>query len=182
MEVKASKWVIAPDQGGSTWLGGCGVVFKVSGEQSGGALSIVEHPVLPGTLVPPHVHHAEDELSYIVDGVFGVRIGDDVVEAAAGAYVFKPRGIPHTFWNAGKTTARLIELIWPGGFERFFAELGAAFATGDIPGPEFISELATRYRVEYIMDWVPELEARYGVSVLHQGGLSAPPQIIGGAG
>jgi quercetin dioxygenase-like cupin family protein len=162
---------VEPGEGATTWLGGCGVVFKVPGELTQGALSVVEHPVLPGTLVPPHVHRAEDELSYVLEGVFGVRIGDKVLEAGPGTYVFKPRGVPHTFWNAGEEPARLVELIWPAGFERFFEELGAAFTAGGAPSPDLLSELAERYQVEYLMDWVPELEARYGVSVLHRGGL-----------
>lgn len=168
----AVRPLMIPVEGGDTiWLGGCGVQFKVFGEDTGGALSIVEHPVLPKTLIPPHIHHREDELSFVVEGEFGVRIGDRLVEAGPGTYVFKPRGIPHAFWNAGETTARLIELIYPAGFERFFQELGSAFAAaGGPPSPEIISELGERYRTTYVMDWVPDLEATYGVSVLHRGG------------
>jgi mannose-6-phosphate isomerase-like protein (cupin superfamily) len=163
--------VIGPGQGATVWLGGCGVVLKVSGEETGGAFSIVEHPVLPGTLIPPHVHYDEDELSFVVEGTFGVKIGDRLLEAGAGSYVFKPKGIPHTFWNASAETARLVEVIWPSGFERFFKELGAAFQqAGGPPGPEMIRGLSDRYHCPYLMDWVPELQARYGVSVLHGGG------------
>src|SRR5580704_16017222 len=54
----------------------------------------------PGRMVPPHVHAHEDEFSYILEGEIGARIGDEVLQATTGSYVFKPRGLPHTFWNA----------------------------------------------------------------------------------
>ena len=166
-----SRWLVEPEAGRRVSLGGVGVVFKVPGELTGGLVSIVEHPVVPGTLVPPHVHRSEDELSIVVEGRFGVKIGGDVFEAGAGAYVYKPRGVPHTFWNATDEPARLIELIWPAGFERFFDELATAYEDGHgTPAPERVGELAERYDCEFLMDWAPELEARYGVSLIHKGG------------
>lgn len=172
MEQAAERLKIEAGEGKTVWLGGCGVTFKVFGEETGGAFAVVEHPVLPKTLIPPHVHEREDELSLVLEGTFGIRIGNEVMEARPGAYVFKPRGVPHTWWNAGSKTARLVELIWPAGFEHFFEELGAAFeaAGGAPPDPEILKELSDRYRTPYLMEWVPELEEKYGVSVLHGGG------------
>jgi quercetin dioxygenase-like cupin family protein len=163
---------IAPRQGRTVWLGGCGVTFKIFGEQTAGAFAIVEHPVLAKTLIPPHTHYREDELSLVLDGEFGFKVGDAVFSAGPGSYVFKPRGIPHTWWNAGEETARLVEIIWPAGFEHFFEELGAAFeaAGGAPPEPELVKELSDRYHTPYLMEWVPELERAHGVSVLHSGG------------
>ena len=171
MQMTDERLMVEAGEGRTVWLGGCGVTFKVFGEETGGAFSIVEHPVLPGTLIPPHVHEPEDELSYGLEGTFGVKIGDRVIEAGPGSYVFKPRGVPHTFWNAGETTARLLEIISPAGFEHFFEELAAAFEAGEgTPDPEVINELGRRYRHTYLPEWVPELEEAYGVSVLHGGG------------
>lgn len=176
MDNTAERLKIGADEGRTVWLGGCGVTFKVSGEQTGGAFAIVEHPVLAKTLIPPHTHHREDELSLVLEGDFGFRVGEQEFTAGPGSYVFKPRGTPHTWWNAGEETARLVEIIWPAGFERFFAELGAAFeeAGGAPPEPELVSELSERYRTPYLMEWVPELERTYGVSVLHSGGEESP--------
>jgi hypothetical protein len=53
--------VVKPGEGRSVWLGGMGVVFKVSGADTGGAFAVVEHPIEPGRLVLPHVHTHEDE-------------------------------------------------------------------------------------------------------------------------
>jgi quercetin dioxygenase-like cupin family protein len=167
MTVHAHPILVGPDAGTQVSLGGIGVHFKVPGALTGGAFSIVEHPVRPGTLVPPHVHRNEDELSYVLDGTFGVRIGDDVMQVSAGSYVFKPRGVPHTFWNAGPQPARLLEIIAPAGFERYFTEMAELL---EQHGPDFdrISELAAGYQVTFQLDWVDDLVAEHDVTLLGQ--------------
>jgi quercetin dioxygenase-like cupin family protein len=159
--------LITSDHGNRVDLGGIGVVFKVGAEATGGAFSVVEHPVRPGTLVPPHTHADEDELSYVIEGTFGVRVGDQVLEAGPGAYVCKPRGVPHTFWNAGPAPARLLEVIFPAGFERYFEQMAALL---EAHGPDFdrIAELAAGYHLSFNLDWVEELVAAHGVTVLGQ--------------
>jgi mannose-6-phosphate isomerase-like protein (cupin superfamily) len=168
MTVDGHPIVYGPDAGAAVALGGIGVCFKVPAAATGGAFSIVEHPVRPGTLAPPHVHADEDELSYVLEGTFGVRVGDDVIEAGPGSYVVKPRGVPHTFWNAGPAPARLIEIIAPAGFERYFTEMADLLQRH---GPDFdrISDLAAGYHLSFRMDWVDDLVARYGVTLLGEG-------------
>jgi len=67
--------------------------------------------MVPRRLVPPHTHENEHELSYVLEGDFGVRIGDREYKAGPGSYVFKAKGVPHTFWNAGPGPGRLLTLI-----------------------------------------------------------------------
>ncbi|HEU4656518.1 MAG TPA: cupin domain-containing protein [Capillimicrobium sp.] len=162
------KIVVEAGEGASVDLGGIGVDFKIPAEMTGGAFSIVEHPLEPGRLIPPHIHHKEHELSYVLRGEIGVRIGDQDYVAGPGSYVFKPRGIPHTFWNAGPEPAHLLEVIWPSGFERFFAELGELVATCPPEElPERRAALASEYDHYYVHEeWVPELKARYGLKML----------------
>jgi quercetin dioxygenase-like cupin family protein len=149
-------------------LGGVGVDFKIPAEMTGGAFSVVEHPLDPRRLIPPHIHYREDELSYVLSGEIGVRIGDRDHVAGPGSYVVKPRGIPHTFWNAGPGPAHLLEVIWPAGFERFFAALGELVATcppEELPARR--AELALAYDHHFVHpEWVPELKARYGLKLL----------------
>ena len=160
--------VIEPGEGASVWLGGVGVDFKVPGEMTGGAFSIVEHPLDPGRLIPPHIHHREDELSYVVRGEIGVRIGDRDYVAGPGSYVFKPRGIPHTFWNAGPEPAHLLEFIWPAGFEHFFAALGELVVSCPPEElPERRAALAREYDHYFVHEeWVPELQEKYGLKMI----------------
>jgi quercetin dioxygenase-like cupin family protein len=161
-----TAFVLAPREGRSVWLGGIGVDFKLAGKQTGGAFAIVEHPIEPGRLVPPHVHAREDEFSYVIVGEIGARIGDEVVQATTGCYVLKPRGVLHTFWNASSRPARLLEIISPAGFEQFFAELAPLFQDG--PDPEQMGQLGARYGLSFHMDWVPELTARYNLKLVGQ--------------
>ena len=93
---------VPPDEGASISLGGLGVIHKLSGQDTGGSFSIVEHPLQPGTLgAAPHTHLNEDECSFVLEGEVGVQIGEQEFTATSGTYILKPRGIPHTFWNAG---------------------------------------------------------------------------------
>jgi quercetin dioxygenase-like cupin family protein len=169
MDDRAQRLVVPPAEGKSVWLGGLGVDFKIWGEQTGRLLAVVEHPMEPGRLVPPHVHADEDEYSYILQGRFGVRIGDLETSAGPGTYVLKPRNVPHTFWNAGPEPARLVELISPAGFERFFDEVAEIFAAAGAgpPDQERLGELAARYKVRFVNpEWVPALKEKYGLKLL----------------
>jgi quercetin dioxygenase-like cupin family protein len=157
--------VLDPEAGTTVHLGGVGVILKVLSEQTGGALSIVEHPVTPWTLVPPHVHRNEDEISYVLEGEFGVRVGDQVLRVTPGCYVFKPRNVPHTFWNPSPAPARLIEIITPAGFERFFPEMAALIPPEGLPDFEEVGKLADRYGVSF-EDWAPALMAQYNLKLL----------------
>ena len=68
-------------------------------------------------MVPPHTHRDTDEWSYVLEGRIGARIGDQDLSAEPGSWILKPRGVMHTFWNAGPEPARIIELLTPGRFE-----------------------------------------------------------------
>jgi quercetin dioxygenase-like cupin family protein len=122
--------VVQPGQGDTGELGSIGVAFKLWGRDTGGAVSIVEHPFPVGALVPPHIHTREDEFSIVTEGEIGFRSGDQEVVLGAGGYITKPRNELHTMWNAGKTPARMIEVISPSGFEHFFREVSELVAQG----------------------------------------------------
>ncbi len=159
-----SRLLVDSKEGKSVSLGGIGVVFKLLAADTGGAFSVVEHPVQPRTLVPPHSHADEDEFSIVVEGEFGARIGDMVVHAKPGTYILKPRGIPHTFWNPGDKPARLIEIISPAGFEKFFEEAAKLFPTSGLPDVAQIGGVASRYHMTMgWSEWIPELITKYNL-------------------
>ena len=141
--------IIGPWDGKFVDLRSVGVRFLIWGAESGGGFSLVEHPIPPRTLVAPlHLHEREDEYSYVLEGRMGAQLGDDVVFAEPGDLVFKPRNQWHTFWNAGDTPCRILEIISPAGFEHFFNELGErmaeakAVSVAEVPD---VSGLAARY-------------------------------------
>ena len=162
------RFAIQPDEGKSVWLAGLGVDFKVRGDETGNQFSIVEHPIEPGRLIPPHVHSHEDEFSYVLQGRVGARVGDQEATAGPGSYFLKPRGVPHTFWNAGPEPARILEIISPAGFERFFEEMGIIAETA-ADFEEFVrrrADLGERYSVEFTEEWVADLSERYQLKLL----------------
>jgi quercetin dioxygenase-like cupin family protein len=153
-----------PGEGQTADLGSIGVVFKLWGKDTGGAVSIVEHPFPVGALVPPHLHTREDEYSIVTEGEIGFRSGDREVVLGAGGYITKPRGELHTMWNAGKAPAHMIEVISPAGFEGFFRDLADLISSGPPPLDE-LTALASSYGLEFgDADWLPGIIARYGLT------------------
>lgn len=153
--------VVQPGRGPQGDLGSIGVVFKLWGQDTGGALSIVEHPFPVGALVPPHTHTREDEYSIVTEGQIGFRSGEREVVLGPGGYITKPRGELHTMWNAGTSPARMIEVISPAGFELFFRELADMMAAGPPQLPDIMA-LADRYGLQFGQPgWLPDLISRY---------------------
>ncbi len=150
-----------PEQGNSLSLGGLGVIYKVLPEETAGALAVVEHPIEAGRLVRPHTHTREDEISYIIHGDVGVKVGEQEFAVGPGTWVFKPRGVMHTFWNSGSNQARLIEIITPGGFAHYFEELAGILNTGGSRDEKKLAELRSRYGLSFSSEWVPGLKAKY---------------------
>ena len=143
-------------------IGSIGVGFRLGAQQTGGQVAVVEHPIPPRALVPPHVHTREDEFSIVTAGTIGFRSGSDEVVLEAGGYISKPRGELHTMWNAGPDEARMIEIITPAGFEGFFLSLADVFAAGP-PDPDALESLAASYGLFFDNSWVPDLMAKYGL-------------------
>jgi quercetin dioxygenase-like cupin family protein len=129
-----------------------------------GSISIVEHTFAPGTLVPPHRHTQEDEISYVVEGEIGFRSDDREVSLRAGGYIVKPRGEMHAMWNASPAQARMIEIISPAGFEQYFVDMAEAIAAADgRRDPAMLAALRERYGLSFDFDGVPDLVARHGL-------------------
>ena len=153
--------VIGPKDGKAGFLGSIGVRFMIDGVDAAERFSLVEHPMSPRALAAPlHRHTREDEYSYVLEGRMGALLGDEVLVASPGDLVFKPRNQWHTFWNAGDEPTRILEIISPAGFERFFEELV------DMGGvlkaqPEQLAELCARYGLEMQPDSVPGLLERF---------------------
>ena len=167
-----ARIVLSPDEGETVWLRKLGIRLMIGGEETEGNFALVEQPIEPRALAAPvHTHRHEDEYTYVLEGEIGVQIGDEVRVARPGDLVFKPRGVPHAFWNAGDTLARALEIISPAGFERYFAELAPLFPPAN-QGPldeEAIGAVRAKYGLEMDMGSIPVLAERHGLAV------DAPP-------
>jgi mannose-6-phosphate isomerase-like protein (cupin superfamily) len=162
--------LLGPDQGQVVHLLALGVRFMVDGERTGGAFSLVEHPLPPRALgAPHHTHHNEDEYYYVLEGRFGVQLGDEVLEAGPGELLFKPRGVAHAFWNAGDEPARLLELISPAGFENYFREMAPLLAATE-RDQAAIGDVVARYQLDIDFTTVPTLAERHNLRLGQVGG------------
>lgn len=129
-----------------------------------GAPSFVVHDLAPRALGSPvHTHQHEDEWSYVLSGDVGIELDGTTSVARPGDLVAKPRGVPHAFWNAGDAPARLLEVITPGGFERYFAELADILPAGGPPDLQALAGLAQRYGLDLDLASVPRLTAGHGL-------------------
>jgi mannose-6-phosphate isomerase-like protein (cupin superfamily) len=163
METSTAK-VVGPTDGKAGFLGSIGVRFMIDGDEAGSRFSVVEHPMSPRALAAPlHRHTREDEYSYVLEGHMGALLGDEVLTAGPGDLVFKPRNQWHTFWNAGDEPCRILEIISPAGFERFFEELVDMGGVTNAQ-PETLADLCARYELEMDPDSVPGLVERFGLA------------------
>jgi mannose-6-phosphate isomerase-like protein (cupin superfamily) len=156
--------IVGPRDGKLGRLGGIGVRFLVDGADSGGGFALVEHPMEPHALAGPmHRHTREDEYSFVLEGRVGADLGGEIVYAEVGDLLFKPRGQWHTFWNAGDGPARILEIISPAGFEKFFEEMTDLASRGEL-GPDRMVSLAAEYGAKVDVHSVPKLLAGHGLT------------------
>src|SRR6185312_15650656 len=115
------KPVIVPNPG-ARLPGAFEVTVRVRSEHTGGVMAVLEETLAPKAFVTPHVHQ-NDVWVYVLTGTIGVLVGEDIASATAGQWALKPRGVQHAMWNAEPDAARLIEVLTPGGSERWFEEI-----------------------------------------------------------
>jgi mannose-6-phosphate isomerase-like protein (cupin superfamily) len=158
-----ARSILGPSEGETVNLYALGVRFLLEGSATRGAFSLVEHP-LPGRSLgaPVHTHRNEDEYSFVLEGRFGVQLGDEVLEGGPGDLVVKPRGIPHAFWNAGDEPARLLELISPAGFEGYFRALAPLLAAPE-RDEVAIGAVVAAHELDIDFSTIPTLVERHGL-------------------
>ena len=114
--------LLAPGEGLSVEnpVGGI-LTFKITSDESDGALTAIETFVVRQEGPPLHVHD-QDEVIYILAGSLRVKLGESLRGAPAGSFVFIPRGTPHTWQNVGAEPLRFFATIMPAAtaFEEFF--------------------------------------------------------------
>jgi quercetin dioxygenase-like cupin family protein len=104
-------------------------------EDSGDRVGLTDNGVPAGTAGPPLHRHDFDEAFYVVEGELTFQVGEELVVRRAGEIAFARRGVAHTFANHSGADARVVIVITPAGFERYFDGM-AARAAGVEPPPE----------------------------------------------
>jgi mannose-6-phosphate isomerase-like protein (cupin superfamily) len=133
-----------PSAGETLDLGIVRFTIKADSEHTDGAYSLIE--ASGAAFAMPHVHHNREEAFYVVEGQLVFLVGDDTVEASAGAFLLVPRGTIHAFRANGD--ARVLIVHSPGGFETFFRESAAALMRNEF-NLEFRNRLAERHGMTY---------------------------------
>ena len=126
---------LAATEGTSLWFLGTLLLVKATSETTKGAFGLFEQLAPASFATPYHVHHAEDEAFYILEGEV-TYIFDGVHKTVGpGAYVFAPRDVPHGYRVSDSGPARLLFMNTPAGAERFFIELSEPAASLTLPPP-----------------------------------------------
>src|SRR6478752_7366846 len=124
---------VGPGEGRPVWFLRNRMNVKATAKTTGGAFGLLESLIAPGFSPPLHVHHREDESFYVLEGELTMQCGEQRFRAGAGAFVFLPRDVPHTFVVEGDRPARMLTFLTPGGGEGVFIEGGRPAEDAGLP-------------------------------------------------
>ena len=127
------------------------VQIRLRSAESDGELGVVELVMAPASSGPPlHRHPTHGEGFYVLDGRLTFQVGDRIVTAEPGAWLFAPRNAPHTLANFENEPGRLLCVFAPAGFERRF-ERALAQQMDDPALAESLRELAEAERLTELL-------------------------------
>ena len=141
--------LLTAGEGDSVSLRGTEVVFKVRGDNAGGA-SCLEFIAAPGFDTGLHIHSKLEETFYVLDGEFELRAGEEVRRALPGSVMFVPPGVPHGFSNPTDAPAKLLLVMSPADFDRYFIELANILARSGPPDSDAIAALRRKYDTQQL--------------------------------
>jgi quercetin dioxygenase-like cupin family protein len=128
-------YLLGPDEGSHTYFVGGLMTFKAKAADTRGVLSFAKVDVPYGWQAPVHQHAHESELFYITEGEWEILVNDTVHRATAGCTLWIPPNTNHSIFVTSKI-ARGFCVIAPGGFEKFFEDLGEPAEVPSMPTHE----------------------------------------------
>lgn len=141
-------FVLRPGEGRRIDLGGFRMSVKASGQETGGAFSLLEAEEPPGFGPPLHIHHDAAEAFYVLEGEYIMSLDGREVACPAGTFVFIPAGMRHGF-RVGGVASRKLNLYAPAAMVGYFEELSDAAKTGHVEDA-VLSAIARRYAMEVV--------------------------------
>jgi quercetin dioxygenase-like cupin family protein len=123
-----------PGEGEALWFNNDLLTFKATAAQTGGAYMLVEEVARHGKVTPLHMHPAEEETFYVLEGEALMHLDGEQRSVTAGCFVSIPPGVPHAYLVTSEV-ARTLVLITPGSgaMEEFFREAGEPAAERTLP-------------------------------------------------
>ena len=142
----------------SVWYNGSLMTFLATGEDTHGQFALIEAVARKGNVPPPHIHHREDEIFYVLEGEIVVSVGDRTIKGTPGTMVFLPRDVAHSF-TIESEQSRMLILLTPAGLERWFKEFSVPAQAMTLPPadePAYgevqrMLEAAPRYGIEFVL-------------------------------
>jgi len=125
------------------------LIFKVTGEDTGGAFDYFIVEVAPRGGPPLHVHHLQEETLHVVKGRYKVRIGEEIYYLEEGGFAYMPSKLPHAFLNLTDQPGELIVVYTPGGGQKFYEEFGPISRLGK-PDPKVLAPIFTKYNMSLL--------------------------------
>lgn len=142
------------DEGLAVWMLGGLYEVKVSGEETNGAVTVMQMTVPPGAGAPPHTHPG-NECVVVLAGKLEYDIGGEVVEGSAGSVFNIPQGTLEHFTATGDENLKILAVYTPGGIDKFFEEAGEQALSRELPPPsdtapdfERIAAIGQKYGME----------------------------------
>lgn len=137
--------MLAPGEGLRLQSGpGRDLIFKVTGEDTGGAFDYFIVEVAPKGGPPLHVHHTQEETIQVLKGEYKIRIGAQDFYCREGGFAYLPSQVPHTFVNVTDEPGEIIVVYTPRGGHKFYEEFGPISRNG-ARDPKVIAQLFTKY-------------------------------------
>jgi mannose-6-phosphate isomerase-like protein (cupin superfamily) len=118
---------------------GNNITVKVGGEETDNAYCVFELSVPPNEGAGLHIDKDWDEWWYVIEGTFAFILNGAQKELSAGEFAYGPKGIPHSFRNAGRTTGKIVLVTIPSGLEKFFRAAHQASLNGRPDKETFVS-------------------------------------------
>ena len=143
--------VVLPSEGKVIHAFGDEVIIHLSGAETGGRYTMFTDITPPGGGPPPHYHLNEDEWFLVLEGRAEFFKDNAWVEVPTGTAVFMPRGVVHSFRNAGTTPLKQLIQTAPSGFEVFFARCSEEFKRPGGPDMKRIVEISAEHGIHYVM-------------------------------
>jgi quercetin dioxygenase-like cupin family protein len=146
MKAMTTRYTVLGDSEGLHLQSGPGrdLIFKVTGEDTGGAFDYFIVEVAPHGGPPLHVHHKQEETIHVLKGRYKIRIGDEIFHLEEGGFAYLPSKVPHAFLNLTDEQGEIIVVYTPGGGHKFYEELGP-ISRGAHPDREVIAALFEKY-------------------------------------
>jgi quercetin dioxygenase-like cupin family protein len=141
--------ILPPGSGQAINVIGDNMLIRLTGEDTGGAFTLLEQTNVPGFGIPMHVHKNEDELFHIIEGSIAFTVGDQSLVASASTTVFLPRDLPHAWKVVGDIPVKNLVHVFPAGAEQMWQEL-SALPPGEPPDMEQVVAICARFGVTFL--------------------------------